>query len=173
MQRIALALAGCVALAAAPAVAQVPDSGLPPHPGSSGTEVLGSPSKLTILATTPSRIRSSRREMNRGRTTPFAVRMSEWETRRYADDLVDRAGFHCSVADALVVGRTAESMPVIEVYCGEGGGLVIADALPIQATDCLDFAPIEGEPPDDVIAACRLPANVALVAATRQSAARN
>ncbi|MCS6624442.1 hypothetical protein N0B44_16100 [Roseibacterium beibuensis] len=171
MKRLVLSfagVAGLIAMASTPAAAQVA-SGNRPEPGGSGYEALGNPSDVNILATTPSRLRGSRREMNRGRHNLFEVRMSPRETRVYAGDLLERAEIDCDVADAMVVARTTTNMPVVEVDCIQGGGLVVADTLPIQATDCLDLWPAEGSGEPELLQACRLPGNVASVAAARQS----
>ena len=170
MKLIAFSVAAAAALFATSASAQVLDSGVPMGPGSSGTEVLGNPSEAGLVATTPSRIASSRREMNRGRNTPFEVGMSPRRARLHARDLVERADLRCEVADARVVAFTSNHIPVVEVDCREGG-LVIVDDLPIQATDCLDLAAIEPDPSDDrFYLTCQLPGNVSRVAAARQSA---
>lgn len=165
MIRIAFCLgAAATALVATSASAQSQGA------GSSGTEVLGNPSEIGILATTPSRIPSTRREMNRGRPTPFQVRMSPRQARRYARDLVARAELQCDVSAAELVAYTLENIPLIEVDCAEGG-IVIADSLPIQATDCLDLPPPEQQAQlGGFILSCRLPGNVARAAAAGQSA---
>ncbi|WP_324776502.1 hypothetical protein [Brevundimonas sp.] len=167
MARIAYSLAvAAAALVATSASAQTPGSG----PGYSGREVLGSPSDIGIMATTPSRIPSSRREMNRNRPAPFQVRMSPREARRYARDLVARAELQCDVSAAELVAYTVDNIPLIEVDCAEGG-LVIADSLPIQATDCFDLPTPEQQAQEGgFILSCRLPGNVARAAAAGQSA---
>jgi hypothetical protein len=161
-----LPVALAAAFAVTPAIAQTPP------PGSSKTEVLGNPGDIGIMATTPSRIGNSRREMNRGRMTPF--RMSERETRQYARDVLERANIRCDVEDAIEVARTREGEPVVEIHCSEGSGLVIIDTDPIQASGCLDLEPIDGAPAENYsnLQGCRLPANVAAIEAARQ-AARN
>lgn len=170
MKFLVLSLAGAAALFATSASAQVLDSGVPMGPGSSGVEVLGNPADIGLVATTPSRINSSRREMNRGRNTPFQVGMSPRRARLHARDLVERADLRCDVADAKVVAFTTEHVPVVEVDCGQGG-LVIVDSLPIQATDCLDLTPADANPAEDrFFLTCELPGNAARVAAARQSA---
>lgn len=170
MKLIALTIAAAAALFATSASAQIVNSGLPPVPGSSGTEVLGHPFEVGLVATTPSRISSSRREMNRGRNTPFEVGMSPRRARLHARDLVERADLRCEVADARVVAFTVDHMAVVEVDCREGG-LVLVDDLPIQATDCLDLAAIEPDPSDNrFYLTCQLPGNVSRVAAAHQSA---
>lgn len=172
MKLIALAVAAAAAFFATSASAQVLDPGVPMGPGSSGVEVLGNPADIGLLATTPSRIDSSRREMNRGRNTPFQVGMSPRRARLHARDLVERAELRCEVADAKVVAFTSEHIPVVEVDCGYGG-MVIVDSLPIQATDCLDLTPASADPAEDrFFLTCELPGNASRVAAARQ-AARN
>lgn len=170
MRFIALSAIGLAALMAAPTAAQVAGSGLPASPGGSGTEVIRSPSDAGILATTPSRIPSSRREMNRGRATPFEVRMSPREARRHARDLISRAEIDCDVAEAEIVAYTEEYIPLMEIDCADAGGLVIADTLPIQATDCLDLGLPEEVPVGRRFnLSCRLPGNVAMVTAAYQA----
>lgn len=172
MKFFALSVAAAAALLATSASAQVLNSGVPTGPGASGTEVLGNPSDIGIVSTTPSRISSSRREMNRGRNSPFEVGMSARRARLHARDLVERADLRCDVSAAAVVAFTTEQAPVVEVDCVEGG-LVIVDTLPIQATDCLDLSPANADPAEDrFFLTCQLPGNVARVAAARQ-AARN
>ena len=171
MVRFALSLAvAAAALAATPAAAQLaptPGQG----PGGSGTEVLGNPSDAGIISTTPSRISSSRREMNRGRETSFQVRMSPRQARLHARELVGRADILCDVAEAEIVAYTEDNIPLMEIDCTEGGGIVIADTLPIQAMDCLDLAmPEEQATQAGYALTCRLPGNVAVVNAARQSA---
>jgi hypothetical protein len=155
VKRIAFSLAVFMVLTATPAVAQV--------------AVIRSPNDWGLTAVTPSRLSSIRREANRGRTVPFEVRLSPREARRYADDLLERAEIRCDVAEAELVAYTGDRLPVLEVDCVEGGGIVVIDSLPIQATDCLDLWPRE-EGVENVLDACRLPGNVAMVAAARQSA---
>ncbi|HYC75228.1 hypothetical protein [Brevundimonas sp.] len=169
MVRIAFSLA--VAVVATPAAAQVISSGVPMGPGGSGTEVLGNPSDAGIMSTTPSRIASSRREMNRGRETSFQVRMSPRQARLHARELVGRADIMCDVAEAEIVAYTEDNIPLMEIDCAVGGGLVIADTLPIQAMDCLDLAmPEDQAEQGGYMLTCRLPGNVAVVNAARQSA---
>jgi hypothetical protein len=167
MKRIALSLAAFATLAATPALAQSMGGSLG-GPGYSGSDVLKAPSDLGMLAVTPSRLSGVRREANRGRAVPFEVRMSPREARRYADDLLERAEIRCDVAEAELVAYTGDRLPVMEVDCVEGGGIVVIDSLPIQATDCLDLRPRE-EGVVNVLDACRLPGNVATVAAARQA----
>ena len=111
-------------------------------------------------------IGGSRREMNRGRTAPFDVQMSPRAARLYARRLLEHANVVCDVEDAMVVARTRDNTPVVEINCADGGGFLIVDTDPVQATDCLDLDAAQGAP----LAACRLPANIAAVAAARQSA---
>lgn len=170
MKFIAFSVAAAAALFATSASAQVLNSGVNTGPGASGVEVLGNPADAGLIATTPSRIPSSRREMNRGRNTPFEVGMSPRRARIHARELVERADLRCDVADAKVVAFTTEHVAVVEVDCGQGG-LVIVDSLPIQATDCLDLTPPDANPAEDrFFLTCELPGNAARVTAARQSA---
>jgi hypothetical protein len=180
MKRIAFSLATLVAVAAAPAMAQDisrPGAGQAGAgglggdlggPGYSGMDVLKAPSDLGMTAVTGSRLNGVRREANRGRGVPFEVGMSPRQTRRYASDLLERADIGCDVAEAAIVGYAEDRIPVVEVDCAVGGGIVVIDSLPIQATDCLDLRPrVEGA--ENVLDSCRLPGNVATVAAARQA----
>lgn len=146
------------AASACPALAQ--DSVNPgTTPGSS--ELFNSPGVTGLVATTPSRIGSSRREMNRGRQAVWNPNMTPSQIQTYAERAVERAGFRCTVADSAFRAQLADGTPVVEVHCRGAGGLVIADSEPIQATDCLDL-PQAGLPDQgDRIDACRLPGNVA------------
>jgi len=156
---IAASIAFVVAPAARPALAQ--DRPNATNPGQFG-----------VTATTPSRMDRSRREMNRGREQIWDPNMSASQTRTYAERALRRGGFDCEVADAVLVAQTRDGTPRVEVDCAEGGGLVIADTEPMMATDCLDLAPGVGMETNGTgrVEACRLPANVASVAAERQSA---
>ncbi len=133
-----------------------------------------SPGQFGVSATTPSRMERSRREMNRGREQIWAANMTPTQTRTYAERAVSRGGFACEIADAVIVAQARDGAPLVEIDCVEGGGLIIADTEPMMATDCLDLGPGAGLQTIDAghIEACRLPANVASVAAERQSAGR-
>lgn len=126
-------------------------------------------------AVTPTRIVSSRIEMNRGRNTGAAQSLSTADVRHQAVTALDRAGFVCAVQEAVPVGRTRSGRPLIEVDCAEGGGMIVADDEPVTAVDCLDLAPDSGQGGRRrrVVSQCVLPANVAAIAAEAQSAARN
>lgn len=138
------------------------------------------PAQLGIVATTPSRIEGSRREMNRGRDQVWRANMTPSQLHSYAQHALGRGGFVCSIAETALVGQTRDGAPIVEVDCADGGGLIIADTDPIVATDCLDLSPetaVIGRERSRV-ESCRLPANIASVAAERdaerrQSAARN
>lgn len=168
MKRVALSLAAVVALTAAPASAQLaPTPGM--GPGFSTSEVLTNPHDAAVMATTPTRIRSSRREMNRGRRSPTEVHMSARQARQHARDLIQRAEIQCDVAEAMLIAVTEGNIPVVEVDCANSGGLVIADTQPIQATDCLDFGMSDPFANDEPFLTCQLPGNVAMLNAARQS----
>ena len=156
---IAASIAFVVAPAARPALAQ--DRPNATNPGQFG-----------VTATTPSRMDRSRREMNRGREQIWDPNMSASQTRTYAERALRRGGFDCEVADAVLLAQARDGTPLVEVDCAQGGGLVIADTEPMMATDCLDLAPGVGMETNGTgrVEACRLPANVASVAAERQSA---
>lgn len=132
------------------------------------------PHDLGVTATSPSRMDRSRREMNRGRATQWRVNMTPSQIRSYAESTLAYAGFVCEVSDAIVVGQTTDGVPLAEVDCADGGGLLIADTQPVMATDCLDLGAEGGiavrEGPR--VAECRLPGNVASVAAERESERR-
>jgi hypothetical protein len=130
------------------------------------------PGQFGLMATTPSRMDRSRREMNRGREQVWDPNMSASQTRSYAQRALRRGGFDCEVADAVLVAQARDGTPLVEVDCAQGGGLVIADTEPMMATDCLDLVPGAGMETNSTgpVEACRLPGNVASVAAERQSA---
>ena len=164
-----LALAGAL-LIALPVAAQDPVG-----VGLAGDARIYSPGQLGINATTPSRIASSNREMNRGLRSTFHVNMTPTMARNYAELALGRAGFRCEVAESVVVGQTRDGAPLVEVDCANGGGLVIADSNPIVASDCLDLSPEDAVTGRNSlrIEGCRLPANVSSVAATRDAEAQN
>lgn len=157
----------CAALLATPALAQ--DGGV-----STGSGEIRSASAFGRDAVTPSRIVSSRIEMNRGRTG-VAASLSTADVRHQAESAVARVGAVCSILEARPVGRTRSGRPLIEVDCAEGGGMIVADDETVTAVDCLDLAPDggQGDRRRRVISQCVLPANVAAVAAEAQSPARN
>lgn len=154
-----LALAGAL-LAALPAAAQ--------------SDRVTSPGQLGILATTPSRIEGSSREMNRGIRPVWRANMTPSMAKTYAEEAMGRAGFACEVAEAVVIGQTRDSAPLVEVDCANGGGLVIADSNPIVASDCLDLTPATAVTGlrSLRIESCTLPANVASVTAEREAERR-
>jgi len=118
-----------------------------------------------ILATTPSRLNRSRSEMNRGRESIFPVRPTPSQIRTTAELALERGGFHCTIAELDMVGQLRDGTPLVEVACEEQGGVVVANSTPVRAMDCLDIADGRGS-----IEPCRIPQNVARVAAARQSA---
>jgi hypothetical protein len=169
--------ASVVAFAATPVLAQTLSTpgGLTPngHVETYGVEGTRSAGALGLDATTPSRIASSRREMNRGRRggdRGFRDEMNRSETFQYAERVIRRAGFVCEVLDAAVVARSNAFAPFVEVNCSEGGGLVVSDTSPLQWVDCLDI-PAEGYEitHNNVLGRCRLPGNVAAVAPAPQN----
>ena len=127
-----------------------------------------SPTQFGVVAETPSRIASSREEMNRGRNTAIGPSVQE-----QAADAVARAGLVCVVAEAAVIGRTRDGSPLIEIDCIEGGGVIIAGSDPLQVTDCLDLAPDTGQAGrrQRIVTACTLPGNLGL--AERSQSASN
>ncbi len=126
------------------------------------------PGQFGVTAETPSRMAGSRAEMNRGRNAPVVVPAADQAAR-----LVARAGLICTVAEAAVVGRSRDGGPLVEIDCVEGGGVIIADAEPLQVVDCLDLAPDTGQAGrrQRIISACVLPGNAGL--AGRGQSARN
>lgn len=169
-----------VAFAATPVLAQsysVPGSFTPNgHVETLGIEARSS-SNLGLDATTPTRIASSRREMNRGRRggdRGFREDMNRSETLQYAERVIRRAGFVCEVLDAAVVARSNAFAPFVEVNCSEGGGLVVSDTSPLQWVDCLDI-PAEGfeVTHNNFLSRCQLPGNVAAVAPVPQNGSAN
>lgn len=151
-------------LLAAPAAAQ--DAGV-----STGGGEIRDASAFGRDAVTPTRIVSSRIEMNRGRNAGGAQSLSTADVRNQAETAVSRAGFACTVLEAVPIGRTRSGRPLIEIDCAEGGGMVVADDEPVTAVDCLDLAPDTGQGGRRrrVVAECSLPANLAAVAADRET----
>lgn len=166
-----------VCFAATPALAQTYSTpgGFTPngHTETYGMEARSS-ANFGLDATTPTRIESSRREMNRGRRggdRGFREDMNRNETFQYAERVIRRAGFVCEILDAAVVARSNAFAPFVEVNCNEGGGLVVADTTPLQWVDCLDI-PAEGYEVthNNRLGRCQLPGNVAAVAPQNDSA---
>lgn len=148
----------CLAGLAGPVMAQT----TPPLRQPEGVRIY-SPGQYGVTAATPSRIPSSREAMNHGRNQPPGPQSN---AAALAAAAVARAGLVCSVAEAAVIGRTRDGGPLIEIDCVEGGGVIIADANPLQVVDCLDLAPDEGQAGrrQRVVSACRLPGNAHLAA---------
>lgn len=124
-----------------------------------------SPGQFGLEAGTPSRIDSSRREMNYGRNGDMPLSPGSDAVNGRAASLVTRAGLVCSVVEAAVVGRTRGGGDLFEVDCAEGGGVIVADGDPVQVIDCLDLAPDTGQATgrrQRVISACRLSGNQGL-----------
>jgi hypothetical protein len=154
-------------IAATPALAQ--DSVNPgTSPGTS--ELFNSPGLTGLVSTTPSRIGSSRREMNRGREAVWHPNMTPSQIQTYAERVVRRAGYRCNVIDSAFRAQLSDGSPVVEVHCEGAGGLVLADTNPIQATDCLDLPNAGLVVQGDLIDSCRLPGNVAATPRRDQSA---
>lgn len=151
-------------LVSAPALAQTPPFSV--HniydTGSGLSEINGRTGD--ILATTPSRMPRSRREMNRGREAIWAANPTPTQIRNSTQRALRDGGLHCTIAELDMVGQLLDGTPLVEVACEEDGGLVIANSLPIQATDCFDLADGAG-----VIGPCRLPKNVAMIEAARRA----
>lgn len=110
---------------------------------------------------------------NRGRVggdRGFREDMNRTETLQYAERVIRRAGFACEVLDAAVVARSNAFAPFVEVNCGEGGGLIVADTSPLQWVDCLDIPPEGFEVThNNTLGRCRLPGNIARAAPAGQS----
>ncbi len=133
----------------------------PEHHGD-GVVIYG-PGALGVEAGTPSRIDSSRLEMNRDRNRDLDVVSGGPALRARADAALHRGGLVCTVLEAAVIGRARGGEPLMEVDCAEGDGLIIADTDPVRATSCRDLAPPAGPPVRGrrVVTACRLAGNVA------------
>ncbi len=125
-----------------------------------------------LRATTPTRIRSSYEEMNRGRVAVWERRLTPTQRQSYAEDVIRRGGFDCPVQEVAQVAQLVDGTPIVEVACYGGGGMIVANTNPLQATDCMDLT-AETDLSGGRLSECRIPANVAYVAAARQSAARN
>ncbi|WP_420479164.1 hypothetical protein [Brevundimonas sp. FT23028] len=157
MRRLLIA---ALLLAAPPALAQ--EAG----PAGSHSQIRD-PSAFGLDAVTPTRLASSRIEMNRGRNTRLPPSISTAAGHRQALNALQRIGAVCTLVETRVVGRTRSGRPLIEVDCQEGGGMIVADDDPVIAVDCLDLAPDAGQGGERrrVVSQCVLPANVAAVAA--------
>jgi hypothetical protein len=125
-----------------------------------------------LRATTPTRIPSSNLEMNRGRVQVWERRMTPMQRQSYAERVIQRGGFDCPVQEVDQVAQLIDGTPIVEVACYGGGGMIIADTEPLQATDCIDLTS-ENDLSGGRLAECRIPANAAYVAAARQAAAGN
>jgi hypothetical protein len=154
MYRLALGVCALAALSGTPAFAQASTSDL------RGVRIDGS--TLGILATTPSRMRGSSREMNRGRSMNWAANPTPSQLRSGAERALERGALQCTIVDVDLVAQMLDQTPIIEVACEEGAGVVIMDSDPIQFSHCQDLVGSTG-----VIGPCRIPRNVALVTAAR------
>ena len=165
--RIVLALALVLAAGAGPVLAQTATPLRQPE----GIRIY-SPGQFGVTAETPSRIESSREQMNRGRNARMPPPATA-DARAQAETAVARAGLICTVVEAAVVGRTRDGGPLLEIDCAQGGGVIIADSDPLQIVDCLDLAPDQGRAGrrQRVISACQLPGNAGL--AEEGQSARN
>lgn len=114
-------------------------------------------------AITPSRMSSTRLEMNRGREPRWHSNMTGSQRKTYAERTLARAGYRCHVVDTAFIAQLSDGTPLVEVSCRGGGGLIIANTSPIQATDCMDL-PLQGDSRGGAgrIESCQLPS-------TRQS----
>ena len=172
--------ATALAFAATPVLAQTYSQpfGLTPngHVETYGMEARAA-SNFGLDATTPTRIAASRRELNYGRRggdRGFREEMNEAETFEYAERVIRRGGFSCSVVEAAVVTRSNAFAPFVEVYCDEGGGIVVSDTEPLQWVDCLDI-PAEGYEINHnrILGRCQLPGNTASVTPAQSAPSRN
>lgn len=145
-------------------ILRVPDSG--EVPGAGISEINGRTSGL--VSTTPSRLTRSRNEMNRGRNPSWAANPTPSQLRAETERALRNGGLHCTIAELDMVSQLRDGTPVVEVACVENGGLVIANSNPIQVNDCFDLADGTG-----AVGPCRLPKNVALVAANPDLQRRN
>lgn len=141
-------------LVSAPALAQTPPFSV--HnvydTGSGLSEINGRTGD--ILATSPSRLERSRREMNRGRESIWAANPTPTQIRNSTQRALRNGGIQCTIADLGMVAQLVDGTPMVEVACEEDAGLVIANSLPIRVADCYDLARGEGPLPP-----CSLPLN--------------
>lgn len=165
MRALTLTTVLVAALATTSAVAQESGQGVWPainwDSGSGISEIGGRTTGL--VATTPSRLDRSRREMNRGRNPSWQANPTPALLRRATENALRDGGFRCTIAELDMVSQLRDGTPVVEVACEENGGLVIANSNPIQATDCFDLADGQG-----ALGPCRLPKNVAMIAAANE-----
>jgi hypothetical protein len=157
MNRLALVTFAICAMYAAPASAQQNPDEVGQMPVRDGMRM----NNVAVLATTPSRIPSSRREMNRGREQVWSINPTPSQIETFAERALRRGGFQCSIMEAKLVSLFADGTPIVEVACEEDGGLVIADTDPIQFSDCFDLIGATG-----AIGPCRIPRNVARLGTT-------
>ncbi len=158
----ALVIFAAVALAAPAATSASAQDGLPQPPQPSYTYNRMDGTTMGILSTSPSRIDSSRREMNRNRETAWATNPTPSQLRTMAQRSLRRGGYQCTIAEVDLVAQMLDKTLIVEVACTEGGGVVIAGTDPVQVTDCVDLVNATG-----AIGPCRIPRNVTLVSAAR------
>ena len=162
----AAALTAAAVMAAGAVSAQ--DTSPPPIngglPGTEGVAVHGG--QAGMAATTPSRIRSSRREMNRGvynasdnpdfPTDPAII-------RRDAQGAMDRSSERCQVSDATIVGAGADNTPIFETICAGGVGFIVVSGTQGVAVECGALAAATSDRSArrdmDVVSECRMPGN--------------
>lgn len=161
----------CAALMAATgAAAQGASTNGPDRGGAGGNvhaprEIYG-PAAMRTVASTPSRIDSSSREMNRGRpllqrADPISNDPAVW--MRSAQAALSGAGRSCQVTEAIVVGRDLEHKAVYEAACADGPGFVVVDRRHPIAVPCAELVSGQGRRDLDVdfvaVEQCRLRSN--------------
>lgn len=164
---LAAALAVATMFTAGAASAQ----GTSPPPINGGIEnsdgvIIYSPGQAGLLATTPSRIESSRREMNRAQyrvgdnprfpTDPGIIRGE-------AQAAMDRSPERCQVTDATIVGVGAGNTPIFETVCSHGVGFVVLSDRRRVAIECAALAAATADRRADrdmlVVSECRMAGN--------------
>ena len=159
---LAAALTAAALFAANAATAQGRNGGNPDHDG----VIIYSPGQAGLLATTPSRIESSRREMIRAQysagdnpsfpSDPVII-------RREAQAAMDRSPERCQVIEADIVGVGANNTPIFETTCSSGVGFVVLSDRRRMAIECaaLAAATEQRRAARDmlVVSECRLPGN--------------
>ena len=139
LNRNILAMVGAilaVALGAAPAMAQSPDPGARPNqPGVNNNRVVGE----GVLSGRIGGGRNESRTRRQPETAPAAAPTPE-EIKVAAQAQATAAGSTCQVSQAVLLGVTAEQLPMYEAACATGPGYILIGSTPPQAVDCVILA---------------------------------
>ncbi len=131
-----------------------------------GNKIIYAPSFLGSVAETPSRLASTRREMNRNRVNPSnLVRLpgDPATVLANAQAAMNRSGKTCEVVEAVTVGRAINGRFVYEADCAVGEGYLVVADFPADAVTCAalgdGIGDRERDRDTDVIDECKLPGN--------------